>query len=133
MAAEDAVSRAVDSKLAEILSRPDVVAEIDATAEKALADRMPEAVMEAAKTQLGSYNAAFKPMVQRAVDEWVRSHAAEIAAKAEEFAAKAMEDPTIFAEVAKYQLSSYIGKIANDAVVRATQRQAKKAARVKKA
>jgi len=132
MAAEDAVSRAVDNKLQEILTRPDVVAEIDATAEKAFADRMPEAVMEAAKSQLGSYNAAFKPTVQRAVDSWIEGHRAEISAKAEEFAAKAMEDPTVFAEVARYQLSNYIGKIANDAVSRAAARQAKKAGKAKK-
>ena len=128
----DAVEVSVSKKLAEILARPEVTKEIDDVAETALRAQLPDVVKEVAKHQLESYNAAFKPMVKKAVDAWVESHREEIGVMAEEAAFQAMQDPTVFQEAAKYQLAAYIGKIANDAVIKATLRQAKKTAKVKK-
>jgi hypothetical protein len=126
------VAKAIEGKIEEILARPKMIAEVTTATEAAINAELPKQVQKVAKERLDSFDGALKPLVKESIDKWIQNHADEIAAKVEEYAVKAMENPTIFQDAVKCHLTHYISSIANDAVLRASARQTKKAGKVVK-
>lgn len=129
MYGRDKIAMAVEQKMEELLARPEVQKEIADAIEASALSAITEETKRRTKDYIQEYSGSFRDNVRSSVDKYMESHKDEIQVRVNEAMEKAMQESTIFLEVAKDQFSRFLGKLANDAVNRAVTKQAKKTAK----
>jgi len=113
------VMQAVDKKIDEVLSRPEVQKEIEAAVEAGIREELPASIQKFVKNSVERYDTPLRKSVEEAVDAWLKAHAEEIRAKVEEAAERVVGETTLFEEVARQQFTHFLSKMAEAAVEKA--------------
>jgi hypothetical protein len=126
MYGSEKILRAVESKIDEVLGRPDVQKEMQDAIDSSVLGMITEETKRRAKEHIQDCRGAFHRQVQSGCDKYLEDHKEEIMERIEKATLEAMKDETILQAVAKDQFGRFLGKMAGEAVERAMIRKTKK-------